>query len=319
MFGFERTPAGCERVEETMDCPRCKHAVPAGSRLCKRCGANIPAAQSLLAEAGFAADGELSSTSGTGGTAAAAAPARILRGGHRLATIGDRLLAAILDFMLLFAGFIVFSFWTAQIWGGLTEAGLVLGVKPFLLALAMMIPVAFLYFWVLEWLPGATLGKLIMGLEVRQQDGTRLDLRRSAIRNAWRAVDGVGFYVVGFLVAIFSRLRQRIGDHMARAVVLERPPSEWRQGAMVLVWLLAIFAAVLGSGKIYNNSFIDPQASGPARAMLRMNWSAKGISFQALHLEVSLHWSPSEQPAHPQQQEQQQQAQQQPFGTEQPK
>ena len=293
-----------------MDCPRCKHAVPTGSRLCKRCGANIPAAQSLLAEAGFAADGELSGGSGTsGGATAGAAPARISRGGQRLATIGDRLLAAILDFTLLFAGFIVFSFWTAQIWGGLTEAGLVLGVKPFLLALAMMIPVAFLYFWVLECLPGATLGKLIMGLEVRQQDGTRLDLRRSAIRNVWRAVDGIGFYLVGFLVAIFSRLRQRIGDHMARAVVLERPASEWRQGAMVLIWLLAIFAAVLGSGKIYNNSFIDPQASGPARAMLRMNWSAKGISFQAMHLEVSLHWSPAEPPA----------PQQQALGTEQPK
>ena len=309
MFAFDQIPAGSGRVEETMDCPRCKHAVPTGSRLCKRCGANIPAAQNLLAEAGFAPDGELSGTSGSGGAAAGAAPARIARGGHRLATIGDRLLAAILDFMLLFAGFIVFSFWTAQIWGGLTEAGLVLGVKPFLLALAMMIPVAFLYFWVLECLPGATLGKLIMGLEVRQQDGTRLDLRRSAIRNAWRAVDGIGFYLVGFLVAIFSRLRQRIGDHMARAVVLERPPSEWRQGAMVLVWLVAIFAAVLGSGKIYNNSFIDPQASGPARAMLRMNWSARGISFQAMHLEVSLNWSPSQPPA----------PQQQAYGTEQPK
>ena len=289
-----------------MDCPRCKHAVPTGVRLCKRCGANIPAGQSLLAEAGFAADGEISSG---GGAATGAAPARIMRGSHRLATIGDRLLAATLDFILLFAIFIVASFWTAQTWGGLTEAGLVLGVKPFLLALTLMIPLAFLYFWVLECLPGATLGKLIMGLEVRQQDGTRLDLRRSAIRNVWRAVDGLGFYLVGFFVAIFSRLRQRIGDHMAHSVVLEKPASEWRQGAMVMLWLLALLGAALGSGKIYNASSIDPQATGPSRAMLRMNWSARGISFQAIHLEVSLNWSPAEQPA------QQQQA----YGTEQPK
>ncbi|MCI0348057.1 MAG: RDD family protein [Acidobacteriales bacterium] len=291
-----------------MDCPRCKHAVPSGARLCKRCGANIPAGQSLLAEAGFAADGQISG-GGSGGAAAAGAPARIMRGGHRLATIGDRLLAATLDFILLFAIFIVASFWTAQSWGGLTQAGLVLGVKPFLLALAMMIPLAFLYFWVLECLPGATVGKLIMGLAVRQQDGTRLDLRRSAIRNGWRAVDGLGFYLIGFLVAIFSRMRQRIGDHMARTVVLEAPASEWRQGAMVLVWLLALLGAALGSGKIYNTTSIDPLATGPSRAMLRMHWSGRGISFQALHVEVSLNWSPAEQPA----------PQQQAYGTEQPK
>src|SRR5262245_2229584 len=289
MFRFNRTRAGYERVKETMDCPRCKHAVLSGARVCKRCGANIPAGQSLLAQAGFAADGEVSDGSGSG-AAAAGAPARIMRGSHRLATIGDRLLAALLDFILLFALFIVASFWTAQSFGGLTEAGLVLGVAPFLLALTMMVPLAFLYFWLLECLPGATLGKLIMGLEVRQQDGTRLDLRRSAIRNVWRAVDGIGFYLVGFSVAIFSRLRQRIGDHMSRAVVLERPASEWRQGLMMLVWLLALLAAALGSGKIYNASLIDPQATGPSRAMLRMSWSGRGISFQALHLELSLHW-----------------------------
>jgi uncharacterized RDD family membrane protein YckC len=292
-----------------MDCPRCKHAVPAGVRLCKRCGANIPAGQSLLAEAGFAADGEISSGSGA---AAGAAPARIMRGSHRLATIGDRLLAATLDGILLFAFFLVASFWTAGLWGGLTEAGLVLGLKPFFLATALMIPCTFLYFWVLECLPGATLGKLIMGLEVRQQDGTRLDLRRSAIRNVWRAVDGLGFYLVGFFVAIFSRMRQRIGDHMAHSVVLETPASEWRQGLMVLVWLLALLGAALSSGKIYNASSIDPQATGPSRAMLRMNWSGRGISFQALHVEVSLHWSPAAEPAP-------QQVQQQAYSTEQAK
>jgi len=254
----------------------------------------MPAAQGLLAEAGFAEDGEVSF--GSAGAAAATAPARIMRGANRLATIGDRLLATALDLLLLFAIFMVASFWSARRWGGLTEAGLVLGLKPFLAALATTILFAFYYFWLLERMPGATLGKLIMGLDVRQQDGTRLDLRASAIRNVWRAVDGLGFYLVGFLVAIFSRMRQRIGDHMAHSVVLERTVSEWRQGLMVLVWLVMLLGAALASGKIYNTATIDPQASGPARAMLRMSWSGRGISFQALHMEVSLNWSPGEQP-----------------------
>src|SRR5688572_25403121 len=124
-----------------MECPRCKHAVPMGVRVCKRCGASIPAGQSLLAEAGFAGDGELAPAT----TATAAAPARIMRGTHRLATIGDRLLASILDSIFLFAVFMVASFWAAARWGGLTEAGLMLGGKPFMVALLLTLPFAFLY------------------------------------------------------------------------------------------------------------------------------------------------------------------------------
>jgi uncharacterized RDD family membrane protein YckC len=257
-----------------------------GVRVCKRCGANIPAGQSLLAEAGFAGDGEVAPASaGSGPT-----PARIMRGTHRLATIGDRLLASILDCILLFAVFMVASFWAAARWGGLSEAGLMLGGKPFLVALLLILPFAFLYFWLLECLPGATLGKLIMGLQVRTESGARLDLRTSAIRNAWRAVDGLMFYLVGFLVSIFSRMRQRIGDHLSHSVVLETPASEWRQGVMVLVWLLALLGATLVSGKIYNATAIAPQSANPPRAMMRMNWSGGGVSLKALGLQFSLHW-----------------------------
>jgi uncharacterized RDD family membrane protein YckC len=259
------------------------------------CGAAIPAAQDLLAQAGFSADGEAVGAGGSGGSAAAAAPARISRGGHRLATIGDRLLATILDSILLFALFMVASFWAAARWGGLTEGGLALGIKPFLAAGLITLPFAFVYFWLLECMPGATLGKLIMGLEVRREDGTRLDLRGSAIRTVWRAVDGIAFYLVGFFVAIFSRMRQRLGDHRARCAVLEGPASEWRQGLMVLVWTLALLGAALASGRIYNASSLSPQSTESPRPMLRMTWSGSGVSIYALHLEVSLNWNSAQQ------------------------
>lgn len=213
-----------------------------------------------------------------------------MRGTHRLATIGDRLLASILDGIFLFAIFMVASFWAASLWGGLTEAGLVLGGKPFLVAVLVTLPFAFLYFCLMECLPGATLGKLIMGLQVRTEGGARLDLRTSAIRNLWRAVDGLFFYLVGFLAAIFSRMRQRIGDHSARSVVLEMPASELRQGGMVLVWLVALLCSALVSGKIYNAHSNLPQPANPPRAMMRMSWSGSGVSMRALGLQFSVNW-----------------------------
>jgi hypothetical protein len=60
---------------------------------------------------------------------------------------------------------------------------------------------------------------------------------------------------------------------------------------MVLVWVMVLIAATLASGKIYSDSSISSQSTEPAHSMLRMNWSANGISLRALHLEVSLNWS----------------------------
>jgi uncharacterized RDD family membrane protein YckC len=79
----------------------------------------------------------------------------------------------------------------------------------------------FLYYWLLEGLFGTTLGKLVMNLHVVRVDGSKIDLRKSVIRNLLRLIDGIGVYLVGFLVALLSRKKQRLGDHVADTVVVQ--------------------------------------------------------------------------------------------------
>ena len=136
-----------------------------------------------------------------------AAPAPVPSGPH-LASLGDRVIAVILDMLLVGAVFAIAGMWLALRWGGLTESGFSLEGKPALATMAVTALAAFLYYWLCEGLFGATLGKGIIGIVVRQAGGSRCSLSASLVRNLLRIVDGLAVYLVGLLIAIFSKSRQ---------------------------------------------------------------------------------------------------------------
>lgn len=74
---------------------------------------------------------------------------------------------------------------------------------------------------------GATVGKLLLGLRVVRFDGTPIGWTRAAVRNFLRVVDGFPFvvpYLLGWAVALGdARQRQRLGDRVARSVVVRVP------------------------------------------------------------------------------------------------
>jgi hypothetical protein len=86
-----------------------------------------------------------------------------------------------------------------------------------------------------------------MGLRVRAVNGQAVDLRGSFTRNAMRLIDGIGVYLVGWLVALTSKRRQRLGDHLAHTEVVTSPEARGRPlGATILaVWVVAVVWGVL--------------------------------------------------------------------------
>ena len=89
-----------------------------------------------------------------------------------------------------------------------------------LVALALNSGTSFAYVWLLEASFGGTLDKAMAGIRVTRTNG-RNAFAASAIRNLLRRVDGLGFYLVGVLVASCSRFRQRLGDICAGTAVVE--------------------------------------------------------------------------------------------------
>jgi uncharacterized RDD family membrane protein YckC len=81
----------------------------------------------------------------------------------------------------------------------------------------------FLYYVVLETAFGGTVGKLVAGIRVVRQDGSKPDLTASLKRTVLRVVDGFPYvipYLVGAIVAWSSPTRQRLGDRWARTYVV---------------------------------------------------------------------------------------------------
>lgn len=76
------------------------------------------------------------------------------------------------------------------------------------------------YYLVFEGVGGQTLGKMAVGVKVVDRDGRRAGWGAIAGRTALRLVDGVVFYLVGLLVMVVTRRKQRLGDLVAKTVVV---------------------------------------------------------------------------------------------------
>jgi uncharacterized RDD family membrane protein YckC len=79
----------------------------------------------------------------------------------------------------------------------------------------------------MEWrFRGKTLGKMLLGLQVMDVQGLRLQFSQVVIRNLLRMVDSLPlFYLVGAVAAIVSPKGQRLGDLAANTVVVRCPPQ----------------------------------------------------------------------------------------------
>ena len=117
-----------------------------------------------------------------------------------MASLGDRFIAFVLDTLALFGVFTVVDAWVFMRWGTVEGSELKLTSASLLIAGILNAVILFAYSWLLEAGFGATLGKAMVGIRVVRTTH-RNPLAALAIRNALRIVDGLGFYLVGVLVA----------------------------------------------------------------------------------------------------------------------
>ncbi len=215
-----------------MECPSCHRRISPGTRQCKWCRAAVPVSQHLLEDSGIVPPSPPRPTT-------AARDSRPLI----LAALGDRCVAVVLDSAVLLEIMAPCDLWLFLRWGRSTPTSLELTAAALLAAAVLNLSLFFVYMWLFEAVFGATLGKAIVGIGVQNQS-QRKNFTASAIRNALRLVDGIGFYLVGALVASCSATRRRVGDICADTFVVAR---EFRAAPKVLaasLWV-ALLAATM--------------------------------------------------------------------------
>lgn len=197
----------------TMQCPNCQSQLSPYAPQCDRCGEDIPKGQHLLEESGVVEPSPAPAKS-------AKSTSSRNSGDYRFASLGDRFIAFILDSAMLFGLFAIVDAWAFMRWGAVEGTELQLTTAAVLVAVLLNSSILFLYGWLLEAACGATLGKALVGIRVVGSDGRGI-FSSCAVRNALRVVDGIGFYILGALVAGCSSIRQRVGDLFAQTAVVE--------------------------------------------------------------------------------------------------
>jgi uncharacterized RDD family membrane protein YckC len=153
-----------------------------------------------------------------------------------LAKLSDRFNAFVLDTAVLFGVFTAADAWIFMRWGSIENLELRLTIASLGLALTANTLILFSYGCLLEAAWGATLGKIIVGLRVVRTGG-RSALLAAAIRNLFRLLDGLGFYLVGAVVASCSPWRQRLGDLSAGTAVMEEQFRVTSRVLALVVWI----------------------------------------------------------------------------------
>ena len=100
------------------------------------------------------------------------------------------------------------------------------------------------YYTVQEALFSTTLGKFLVGLQVVQDDGSPLTLWRALVRNLVRPLDALFNYLLGWVLALCSSRRRRLGDHLAGTLVVSADsvptPSRRSSSRLGLLALLCV-------------------------------------------------------------------------------
>lgn len=219
-----------------MECPHCHRQTSPSSKHCKRCGGAIPSSQHLLEEAGI-----VESSTHVASSAPSPAPTRN-SARYRLARLGDRFIAFALDTALLFGLFTVADAWVFMRFGWVDGNELQLTTAALLIAITLNAAILFLYGWLLEAGWGATLGKAMVGIRVVSTT-EHSSVSASAVRNLLRILDGLGFYLVGTVVAACSNIRQRIGDICAQTAVVEQSFGIGIRLTAIVLWMATLVGA----------------------------------------------------------------------------
>jgi uncharacterized RDD family membrane protein YckC len=137
--------------------------------------------------------------------------------------VGWRLLAVIIDAILLgiVSGIIGFVFHS----GTVTNVNGVMSYNSSGPGAALQIIIPILYYIIMEATMGGTLGKLALGLRIVKLDGSPISWGESIVRNLLRIIDYIPYFIPYLLGAILiwtSPTKQRLGDRVAKTVVIRR-------------------------------------------------------------------------------------------------
>ncbi|PZD73982.1 hypothetical protein C1752_01798 [Acaryochloris thomasi RCC1774] len=131
--------------------------------------------------------------------------------------MGPRIIAGLIDLVIILLMSVIITLLS----GLATSAGMQVSPPTFIaVALFFFYPIGF------EGILGATIGKMIMGQKIVKTNGFPIDLPAAIVRNLLRPIDAIPFflpYLTGLILIQSSPKQQRLGDRIAKTIVVSKP------------------------------------------------------------------------------------------------
>lgn len=155
--------------------------------------------------------------------------------GFMLATLKDRLAAAIIDGIILYCVYWFIMIAYRAIAFGQAEGPIPASGWHGIIFHGLFLLVAFLYFFLLESIFFASVGKLICRLSIRDTHGGQASISGIFLRNLVRPIDVFLFpLAIGVVIIEKTGWSQRLGDLIGRTVVIRKLGAARRQYALSL-------------------------------------------------------------------------------------
>lgn len=130
---------------------------------------------------------------------------------YEIASVGERILAAILDYFIFFGWFVLFSILNDLVGSGFS----------ILAGVIMVLPVIFYHLACEVFLNGQSIGKRTLRIRVLKKDGTQPSVGDYLMRWVFRIVDcGIGSGSVAVICILINGKGQRLGDIAAGTTVV---------------------------------------------------------------------------------------------------
>jgi uncharacterized RDD family membrane protein YckC len=165
--------------------------------------------------------------------------------GIQIARVGDRAIATLFDLIAIFPVFPLISYFVAFRLDAVDNGNFELHGAPALVIICL-IGLSWIAYYILgEALFDGTFGKQMMGLRVMSAHKTPATISQIVVRNVLRPIDAIGLYLVGFVVAMMSKNRQRVGDIVGTTIVCECRTRRGIAFLLWIAWLAVIFTCCL--------------------------------------------------------------------------
>jgi uncharacterized RDD family membrane protein YckC len=167
--------------------------------------------------------------------------------GAELGSVAARIVAHLIDLVFLIMAFALAGNVVGSMSGGLTESGFNLNGLPALAIMFLAAVAFFLYLVLFEGVFGTTVGKLFLGLRVKNVDGSRCSFGQALVRNLLRIVDAFPLYLVGLISTLVTEKKQRVGDLAAHTIVVAETPGAVKRVGAAAFLLVCLAGTVIGS------------------------------------------------------------------------